>query len=243
MDAAGDVIVTGTSADGSLFEGSYATIKYAAATGQQLWEARYQDNFQGNMATAQAVDAAGNVVVTGTRRRFTAEGPIEDITTVKYSSNGQRLWVASYDGPGGGREIPSAVALDATGNVVMTATTAEGDFATVKYSTSGQQLWAAYYNGPDNGRDATRALFVDPSGNVVVTGSSDGQGSGSDYATVKYSARGQQLWVARYNGPANEQDAPAALAMDAAGDIIVTGSSAGIGTGLDFATIKYTEKK
>jgi hypothetical protein len=39
-----------------------------------------------------------------------------------------------------------------------------------------------------------------------VTGGSLGSGSGSDYATLKYSSTGSQTWVARYNGPANGDD-------------------------------------
>lgn len=85
---------------------------------------------------------------------------------------------------------------------------------------------------------------MDTSGNVYVTGYSagsekDGSGTNSDYATIKYSSNGEQQWVARYDGSENEIDVATAIALDAAGNVSVTGYSAGKGTDYDYATIKY----
>jgi len=106
-----------------------------------------------------------------------------------------------------------------------------------------QQQWVAVYNG-GNGSDIAYAVAVDGSGNVYVTGFSVGPGSCNfvcnDYATIKYDASGQQQWVARYNGPANDDDHARAIAVDASGNVYVTGAS--IGTtwpDYDYATIKY----
>lgn len=48
-------------------------------------------------------------------------------------------------------------------------------------------------------------------------------------------------WVAHYNGPANQNDVLTSMVIDDSGDIIVTGSSVGVGTGIDIATIKYDQ--
>jgi beta-propeller repeat-containing protein len=58
----------------------------------------------------------------------------------------------------------------------------------------------ARYDGPVGSDDNANAIAIDGSGNVYVTGKSLGVGGSFDYATIKYSAAGQEQWVARYNG-------------------------------------------
>ena len=93
-----------------------------------------------------------------------------------------------------------------------------------------QEEWVARYNG-GNGSDIAYALAVDGSGNSYVTGFSVGPGSCNfvcnDYATIKYNASGTQEWVARYNGPANDDDHATAIAVDGSGNVYVTGASIG----------------
>lgn len=86
--------------------------------------------------------------------------------------------------------------------------------------------------------------MVSPGGGrtVFVTGYSyGGATSGRDYATVAYSAlTGARLWVQRYDGPANRNDAASSLAVNpGAGNVIVTGSSSGGTSGSDYATVAY----
>ena len=143
------------------------------------------------------------------------------------------LWVARYDESG--NEDARAIAIDSQGNVYVTGFSG-GDYATVKYDANGNQLWVARYNGSANSQDKAEALAVDSQGNVYVTGASYGDGTNMDYATVKYDANGNQLWVARYNEPSDADDFATALAVDSQGSVYVTGFS---GDPSDYATVKY----
>ena len=48
-----------------------------------------------------------------------------------------------------------------------------------------------------------------------------------------------QEWVRTYNGPVNQEDVGVSVAVDDYGNVYVTGRSYGVGTGRDYATIKY----
>ncbi len=49
----------------------------------------------------------------------------------------------------------------------------------------------------------------------------------------------QSQWIQRYNGTGNTDDIAYSTAVDTSGNVYVTGKSKGIGTGFDYATIKY----
>jgi uncharacterized delta-60 repeat protein len=229
VDASGNVYVTGRSYC-SVTDYDYATVKYDT-NGNQLWVARYNGPESGwDSANAIAVDASGNVYVTGRSYDSVTD---YDYATVKYDTNGNQLWVARYNGPESGWDGANVIAVDALGNIIVTGET-EGDYATVKYDTNGNQLWVARYNGQESNWDSAKAIAFDSLGNIYVTGESYYNETDYDYATVKYDTYGNQLWVARYNGPERVWDSTRAIIVDSLGNIYVTGESGG-----DYATVKY----
>src|SRR5574341_975267 len=190
-------------------------------------------------ASALALDGIGNLYVTGSS---VGSETSFDYATIKYAPNGDTLWVRRYNGPGNSYDDALALAVDGSGNVYVTGRSYSGtyaDYATIKYAPNGDTLWVRRYNGTGNGYDYASALAVDGSGNVYVTGSSEGSGTFSDYATIKYAPNGDTLWVRRYKGPGNPGDGALALAVDGSGNVYVTGYSVGSGTYYDYATIKY----
>jgi hypothetical protein len=223
----------------------YATVAYSSQ-GTQLWTALYNGPASGgsNGATAIAVDSStGNVYVTGTANFSYA--------TVAYDSEtGAQLWASNYQGPNlYGRNQPNAIAVCRGGHVYVTGYISAGpsasNYGTVAYdSETGSQLWASTYshNEPANSNDFANAIAVDNSaGRVYVTGRSWGGSSLDDYATVAYDAStGNQLWVARYNGPTNGEDQAYAVAVDAFREkVFVTGESRQGNSGYDYATVAY----
>ncbi|MGQ0535823.1 MAG: hypothetical protein ACT4PT_07105 [Methanobacteriota archaeon] len=117
------------------------------------------------------------------------------------------------------------------------------DVVTVAYnSTTGAEIWVARYDGPTNGSDSGQALGVSPDGEAVyVIGGSTGNGTGRDFVTLKLDAEdGSVQWLARYDGPASALDVGADVVVSPDGfGIIVTGSSQGISSAHDYATIRY----
>ncbi len=246
VEGNGNVVVTGSSWNGTDFE-SY-TGKYAAADGAPLWERRGPAHRYG-YATAVAVDGSGNVVITGSSND-TNSNP--GYCTAKYAAaNGALLWERRYNGTANYDDGATAVAVDGSGNVMVTGYSRREsvsniyDYYTAKYAAAnGALLWER--RGPTvlDIWQYTANLAVDGSGNAVITGRfwNDGSdGSNYDYYTAKYAAAdGAIVWEQRYNGLANGNDEPSAVAVDGRGNVVVTGRAReDWNSGYDYYTAKY----
>ena len=216
-DSNGDVLVGGTTS------GGMAVVKYSGATGAQLWAATVV--VEANV-TAFALDPNGNAIITG----YADNGTGSDAVTAKLSGvNGATMWgPLTYDS--GSDDFPVSVAADSSG--VVLAGYSSGVLGTngflIKYaSADGSVIW-----GPSTQADLPSWIAVDAAGDVLRESCCSG------ITTTKYSgATGATLW-----GP-NTVGAPVdgygtALALDAAGDVLVTGSLYS-GQTYDYAVVKY----
>jgi uncharacterized delta-60 repeat protein len=219
VDMSGNIAVAGVSLIRNSFATDHYTAKYAALDGTPLWESC--DNGpddRDDAANAVAVDLDGNVIVTGYSVNTNWHA---DFYTAKYAAaDGTLLWEKRYNG----EVVPDlqtpwnrtywydeglAVAVDGSGNVIVTGyshnTNFSTDFYTAKYAAAdGVLAWGKRYNGPANGDEIVyagqtplnnvyprnrRTLALGPNGMIVITGSSDGNfgpGTTYDFATVVY---------------------------------------------------------
>ena len=234
LDGSGNVYVTGVS------NNDYATVKYNNSNGSQAWAARYNPSGGLDEGRAVALDGSGNVYVTG----YSAGPSGNDYATIKYTSGGAQVWLQRYDGAAHGSDQAWTMAVDGSGNVYACGQSIGSptlnDLTTVKYNSGGTQQWVARYSR-NRSDDAGQRIAVDASGNVYATGYVSGASGNHDYVTIKYnSSTGETLWARYYNGPGNGDDRGTAVAVDGSGNVYVTGQSTGSGTGLDYATVKYS---
>ena len=234
VDTSGNVYLAGSASGGNLF-----ILVYSSA-GLPLWTNSSSPTYF--RFSAMALDAVGGLYLTG---GTTNANGYYDYITFKYSNSGVPLWTNYYDGPANKYDLALALAIDSSGDLVVTGLSpgngTSSDFTTIKYSSAGLPLWTNRYDGPDHRSDAANAVAVDASSNVYVTGYSTTTNGFwyMDYVTIAYSSSGVPLWTNVYNGPGNVEDEALALAVDAHGNVHITGYSTGSGSASDYATIKY----
>ena len=208
VDAAGDLILTGSAYEPFVGTQDWFTLKASSATGAVLWgpvlvEGVYQT------PTRAALDPTGNVVVVGTSQN--------QMMTIKYSgASGAVLWgPVFYDSPANfARGI--WIAIDGAGDVFASGISwsleddvYNGDYVTIKYRGSdGATLWGpVLFNGPGDGLDLVYAVELDAGGNPVVSGDTEMTADGYRIATLKYDgANGNVIWGPVLSWPSGPND-------------------------------------
>jgi hypothetical protein len=235
VNAAGQVYVTGYSYNETNTL-DYVTIKYDL-DGTELWVRRF-DGAAGNddRPSDLALDRRGNVLVTGatTDRCYLGNDGDEecytDITTLKYSPEGDLIWERTFDGPTGGSDRGNALAIDRFGNIhvagISVDTSYDSRWVTIKYSPRGRKLWTRFTNDNED-FESPSAVAVNRRGQVYVAG-------GAEFSVVKYNRRGRREWnrnplSGRISG----------IAFDQQGNLCVGGRTFDeVGNGIGFGAVK-----
>ncbi|HWY38236.1 MAG TPA: SBBP repeat-containing protein, partial [Bacteroidia bacterium] len=237
-------------ASGNSYFGAYETtatnndvaiFKYDAL-GNQLWKAGYNGGWNGiDWANAMAVDASGNLYVTGY-----VTDPLGTAMVIKFNSSGVYQWIAYFSSTSS--DEGAAIVTDGT---YVYATSSDfvfshfnNDYITIKLDCSTGTLqtgWPQWFNGAANNYDVPTGIAIDNSSNVYVTGYSTNSSGNKDIATVAYTTGGVAIagWPAVYNGSGNGDDVPAQILVKGA-TIYVTGYCTGSGTNWDMFTTAYT---
>lgn len=250
------------------------TVAKLNASGQCLWSHAYGNGIDDQFGVGVAVDGSGNAVIVGRMRgtvsfggaSLTSVGAKYDVFVAKLDANGAHLWSHSF-GDGTQDQYGEAVAVDATGNVLLTGQMRGSinfgggtmpslgphyDVFLAKLTGNGAHLWSAVYGDGVNDQAAT-GVAVDTAGNVVVTGTCRGSLSfGSpltshdptknDLFVAKFDGAGGHLW-ARALGDGLYDQQSSDVAVDGAGNIAVVGALRGTidvgGTWLTSVGAKY----
>jgi hypothetical protein len=223
------------------------------ADGNHLWSKRFGDNAIYQEGFDVAVDAGGNVFVTGYFDGTInfgggglTTGGLTDIFIAKLDPAGNHLWSKSF--PATGPQYGASLAVDPMGNVALLASgyntvdfgggglTSAGDYDIflAKFSgANGNHLWSKRYGSPSDDRGV--AVTSDASGNFIWSGRSDGTldfGAGAvpsngalDALLVKVDTNGALVWAKRLGDAANQFGGD--VVTDAQSNIIVTGGYVG----------------
>ncbi len=130
----GFIYVTGYSAFSSK-NNDYITAKYNSSG--RLWTVQYDGYSHSDKASNLEVDNDGNVYVTGGSIGQT--NLWEDLTTIKYDSDGNQKWVARYNDPLDLLDYGYGITLDNNSDAIVCGQTINNntdldDFITIKYS-------------------------------------------------------------------------------------------------------------
>ena len=183
--------------------------------GNLIWEESFGSPLAVDHSNWLAVDAQGNIVLTGHRH-----GALGGLLTVKFGANGTVLWSQLEQiGAEGYR-----VEVDAADNIYVAATVIDNsarrnDFLTIKYDPDGNVVWQ---NQRDFGLDfdVPAALAVTPAGRVAVAGEST-----NDMALVVYDAFGNEEFGDVHLSPDGAND----VAFGPDGSVYICGLAVGPG--------------
>lgn len=256
-DAAGNSIITGKF-EGTVDFGGGALTSTSAfdifiakfdSSGNHVWSDSYGGIGEDN-GTSVAVDALGNVIVTGQFEQsvdfgggtLTSAGGL-DIFLVKLDPSGAHIWSDHYGNDlnqwsldvavGASNEIALTGYFKGTVNFGGGDLTASGtgteDVFVARFDASGVHSWSDSYG--DGDRQLARSVAIDGSGNLAITGRFEGIidfGAGADTSAgswdifvAEFDSAGALLWSDGF-GDVNQQFGQS-VAFDGSGNVIVTG--------------------
>jgi hypothetical protein len=258
VDASGNVIVAGGFEGSVNFGGGTLTsagwddvfVAKLGSDGAHVWSKRFGD---GDIQTADAVavDASGNVIITGILRgtvnfgggALTSAG-INDVFVAKFTSSGAHVWSKRFGDSN--NQFSTAIAAS-DGSVIVAgnfqgtinfgggALTSAGDYDgfIAKFGSDGAHQWSKRFG--DASSQYVAGTAADESGNVTITGGFNGTvnfGGGAltsagsyDIFVAKFMSDGTHLWSKCFGDASYQQGY--AVAADASGNVIVTGYLAG----------------
>jgi len=221
LDASGNIFTAG--ATSGWFDGKRgACLTKFDNSGAVLWTRAMNTSTSGGSYSV-SLDAAGNAYI---------GGYLSDTASLaKFNGSGDLLWSKSL--PYSFYRI-NAVAADSTGNLYASGwywdhQSDRSEALLAKFDPLGNPLWTVEMK-PSSVVEVP-ALTVDNAGNVYVAGNTyldlcGVNAGGVDAFLMKYDASGKRIWGQQI-GSARD-DTPSSIAVDANGNIYLTGSTTGV---------------
>ncbi|MCP4702773.1 MAG: hypothetical protein GY862_38830 [Gammaproteobacteria bacterium] len=213
----------------------------------------FVDGSADDKGTGIAVDAGGSIYITG-RSNATWGAPARvhygsssyDVFVAKLDSSGNLLW-NTFLGGSGLEDTGGALAVDAGGNIYVTGNSDATWGAPVRAHTSGMDAFVAKLDGSNgnllwhtflggSGLDNGNGIAIDAGGNVYITGQSSATWGSTPVRA--YTATGEDAFVAKLDNSGNlswntflggggSNERGYSIALDAGGNIYITGESSG----------------
>jgi hypothetical protein len=191
LDNAAGIAVAGWSQESPAVSQELMVVKYGAS-GDEQWR-RFYPTFADSVSRLR-FDAEGNLFVA-----TTVTGPTSsDFSVAKLDPSGNELWRKVVDSPDQLEDTLEAMAVDSTGNVVLTgkARRTGGVFSamTVKLSSHGQILWRSLDHGMSQLGVEIMDVGIDSADNIHIAGGAQIPGLLFTALAIKYNADGIKLW-------------------------------------------------
>jgi FG-GAP-like repeat len=192
-----------------------------------MWHTGWDNFFNVDTPSHVAVDQAGNIIAAGETYFNVNE---QDYYVVKYDSDGNVLWDASYNGTGDHYDKIYDLRVDSTGSAVVTGESWNNDFgvewATVKFNPNGTIAWTRRYLAANVfSQQRPGGIAIGPADQIAVSGYYINESFDAQFAVAVYDSNGTMLWDKHlpesgtiYTGQAR------AVAFDAYGNAVVTGN-------------------
>jgi hypothetical protein len=224
----------------------------ATCAGTHVWSKLFGDGSWHQEAGDVAIDASGNIVLTGSfggELSFGGDplvsGSNTDVFIAMLDRDGGHQWSKHFGG--GQSQFHHRLAIDGAGGIVVAGgfagvidfgggpMTTPNDYTpgmfVAKLDASGKHLWSKSFVSGDQG-DTISDIAVDGDGNVVLTGnfyaSIDFGGGpltsegGTDIFIAKLDAGGDHLWSKRFGGPKGHL--ANSVAVGAGDEIVLAGA-------------------